>query len=76
MKKHDIEEIFAINAEATRVERERCLQAVDAEPEFPGDMPDAMWNAIALDRERMTEAMRIAVRMTKENIRKRIKGEE
>jgi hypothetical protein len=45
--------------------------AIDAEPELPGEMPDAMWEAMK-DREYCTEAMRIAVRQTKRGIKERI----
>jgi hypothetical protein len=72
MNTQDLKEIFAINAEATRRERERCLQAVDGEPELPGDMTDEMWAAIAGDRDAMAEALRIVVRQTKAGIRERI----
>lgn len=67
-----IKEIFAINAEATRLERERCLKAVDDEPEFPGEMPDEVWNAFVADRDMVTKALRLAVRQTKAGIRDRI----
>lgn len=72
MSARELEEIFAVNAEATRIERERCLQAVKDEPELPGEMPDAMWNKIAGDRDAITEALRIAVKQTKRGIRDRI----
>lgn len=59
--------------DAARVERERCLRAVDQEPELPGDMPDAMWAAIReASRDDMTEMLRIVVRETKSSIRERI----
>lgn len=74
MNTQDLKEIFAINAEATRIERERCLLAVDDEPELPGDMPDEMWVAIAGDRDAMAEALLIVVRQTKAGIRGRIIG--
>lgn len=45
--------------------------AIDAEPELPGEMPDAMWEAMK-DREYCTEAMRIAVRQTKRGIKERL----
>lgn len=46
-------------------------EAIDAEPELPGEMPDAMWEAMK-DREYCTEAMRIAVRQTKRGIKERL----
>ena len=57
-----------------RDERYKCLMAVAVEPELPGGFPDAMWKAIAGDRDAAAEAMRIAVRQTKDGIRKRIEG--
>lgn len=74
MNTQDLKEIFAISAEATRIERERCLKAVEDEPELPGDMPDEMWVAIAGDRDAMAEAMRIVARQTKAGILDRIIG--
>lgn len=68
----DLLEVIAIEVEAKRLERERCLAAVSAEPELPGDMPDEMWAAINADRDAATEALRIIVRQTKEGIRNRI----
>ncbi|HSH42968.1 MAG TPA: hypothetical protein VK973_12660 [Arenicellales bacterium] len=74
MNTQDLKEIFDINAEATRIERERCLLAVEDEPELPGDMPDAIWAAIDGDLDAMAEALRIVVRQTKARIRERIIG--
>jgi len=73
----DLQDILNINAEAMRVERERCLAAVDAEPEMPGDMPPEMAEAVAdaiknEDADFFIYAMRLAVRMTKDGIRERI----
>lgn len=68
----DFQDIFSINAEAVRIERERCLHIVDDEPELPGPMPDEMWFAISGNREATQEALREAVRLTKKNIRNRI----
>ncbi len=48
-------------------------QAIQAEPELPGDMPDAMWCALNDDRDAMNEAFRIVVRQTKEGILERAK---
>ena len=74
---NDLQDILNINAEARRVERERCLAAVDAEPELPGDMPPEMAQAMAdaikrEDADFFIHAMRLAVRMTKDGIRDRI----
>lgn len=49
-----------------------AISAVDDEPEFPGDMPDEMWEALRNDRDAMTQAMRLAVSHTKRDIKARI----
>ena len=49
-----------------------ALKAVSDEPEYPGHMPDGMWQAIGEHKDVAEEAMRITVRLTKEGIRKRI----
>lgn len=51
--------------------RKVWMDAVTDEPELPGAMPNAMWDAMRADREAATEAMRIAVRQTKSGILKR-----
>ena len=50
----------------------KVIKAIDDEPELPGPMPDEMWDAINGDRDAVEEAMRIAVRQTKEGIKKRL----
>jgi len=47
--------------------------AIDGEPEYPGKMPDEMWKAIQGNRDKMEEALRITVRLTKEGIRSRLR---
>lgn len=74
MKTEELVAMIGIDAESRSNERERCLKAVDAEPELPGSMPDEMWYAICSDRKAATEAMRIIVRQTKQGIRDRIIG--
>ncbi len=44
------------------------LQAIADEPEYPGDMPDEMWEEIIGTREVATETLRITVRLTKDGI--------
>ena len=61
-------EVQRAREEAAREERERCAKIVEAEPELPDAMPDAMWDAVKLDREVANEAFRITVRLTKDNI--------
>lgn len=74
MTTKELTEIIAISNEATNNERDRCLKAVDDEPEVPGTMPDEMWNAIRDDRNAVENAIRIAVHQTKAGIRERILG--
>ena len=51
------------------------LKAIDDEPEYPGKMPDEMYEAIKnseTPRETMEAAMRITVRLTKIGIKNRV----
>lgn len=50
------------------------LKAIEDEPECPGTMPDELWAAMKEDRDTATEALRITVRLTKENIKKRLQA--
>jgi hypothetical protein len=59
--------------EAMRAERERCLSAVDNEPENPGKMPDEMWEAISRDRDACEKAFQINTALTKRNISQSIR---
>ncbi|MEQ1573085.1 MAG: hypothetical protein ABL993_02455 [Vicinamibacterales bacterium] len=52
--------------------RAAILNAIDDEPEYPGVMPDEMWYGLRNDRDATAEAMRVSVRLTKQNIRKRV----
>lgn len=49
-----------------------AFQAVDDEPEYPGEMPDEMYEAIRQHKDTMEEALRITVRLTKKAIRLRL----
>ena len=62
-----------LEAEVTALtaERDRLLAATNSEEEYPGDMPDEMWDAIKGDRDAMTEALRITVRLTKRRIKEK-----
>lgn len=56
---------------------EKALEAVDAEPELEGDMPDELWEMLVnsvncCDREGVCDVFRAAVRSTKKGIRERI----
>jgi hypothetical protein len=59
----------ALQARLAQVER-----IILDEPELPGDMPEEMWQAIRADKETAQEAMRIAVRKTKQNILDRLQA--
>lgn len=52
---------------------EEVIELIKAEPEFPGDMPDEMFALMCKDKDAATEAMRIAVRLTKEGVIKRLR---
>lgn len=47
-------------------------RAIEQEPEFPGGMPDAMWEAIKGDRDACEAAFQGAARLTKQGIAKRL----
>jgi hypothetical protein len=70
----DLQRIFSACAEATRLERERCLQAVEDEPDMPGKMPDAVWDRIRGDRDAIEVAIRSVVKLTKLGIWERIEN--
>lgn len=48
------------------------LDAIECEPELPGNIPEEMFEVIREDRNAMAETIRIAVRQTKANILKRV----
>jgi len=51
-----------------------ALDAISAEPEFPGDMPDELWELINGNREKVDTMMKNAVRLTKEGITERLQS--
>lgn len=53
---------------------EDVLKVIDDEPEYPGTMPDEVWETIKNNKEMMSEALKITVRLTKKGIKERIKG--
>lgn len=53
---------------AIKEDRERCIAAINAEDEYPGDMPDEMWNFMRDDRGLATEALRVTVGLVKRGI--------
>lgn len=56
----------------THMKLELVHNAIDDEPEFPGDMPDEMWEAIRNNRDAMMKAMKLAVQLTKSGIKDRL----
>ena len=62
----------------TNMTRQAVLDLVEAaineEPEFPGEMPEDMYQAIVTgDKDVMAESLRIAARLTKKGILQRVK---
>lgn len=53
-------------------EKARVIEIIKAEPEFPGEMPQDMFEKINNNKSAMTEALRLAVQFTKQNILKRL----
>ena len=56
----------------SRVKLADILAAVEAEPEFPGEMDDRLFEVTARDKETALLSLRVAVRETKAGIRDRI----
>lgn len=59
------------------MELEEVIKAVDDEPEFPGEMPDQIYEVIKdaisrEDKDYIQECFRETVKLTKEHIRERI----
>ena len=54
-------------------EKQRCIDAVNAEPEYPGEVSDKMWEAVKDDRDLMREVLRLTVELTKKGIIERIR---
>ena len=48
------------------------LKAIADEEELPGDMPDKVWEELKDDRDAMSEALKMTVRLTKAGITERI----
>ncbi len=54
------------------MDKEMVMKAIDDEPEYPGEMPDEMWEAIKNDKDAVTMALRLTVRLTKCGIKVRL----
>ena len=50
----------------------QVLDAINAEPEFPGPMPDDLWELIRNNRGNCEQSHRLAVQATKSNIKERL----
>ena len=62
-----------MNDPTPKTVKRRCLKAVRDEPEFPGEMPLAMWNELdCCDKQTLTTAIRLIVMITKKGIYDRI----
>ena len=54
------------------VRLQQVLQAIDQEPEYPGDMPEPMKQALGGNTDLIIKALRYTVSLTKKSIRKRV----
>ncbi|NMB83277.1 MAG: hypothetical protein GYA14_15820 [Ignavibacteria bacterium] len=52
--------------------KERVIEAIDVEPELPGEMPDEIYQSVQGDKDALAELLRITVGETKRGIRNRI----
>jgi hypothetical protein len=73
---YDLEDLERFTGLAASAAVQAALQAIDDEPEVPGPMPDEMWAALNGDRDAVENAIRIAVRQTKDGIRERLLAHE
>ena len=54
------------------VRLKQVIQAIDQEPEYPGDMPEAMKQAFGGNTDLIIKALKYTVSLTKKSIRKRV----
>ena len=52
--------------QAIKIERDEIIKLIKNEPEFPGDIPDDIWQRIQFSS--VEEIVRASVRITKRNI--------
>ena len=64
------DKLLALNTENERL-KAAMLKAIDDEPEYVGDCPDELWNAINGNKDATSEALRLTVRYTKGGIKER-----
>lgn len=50
------------------------LEIIESEPELQGEMPDSMYASLCSSKAAAEEHFRAAIRVTKANIVKRVKG--
>lgn len=58
---------------AKKIDIKQVIAAIDAEPECPGHMPDTMWEQIKDDRRMAERAIQLAIKLTKDRIKLRLK---
>ena len=72
-ERYVIEISFRAGQESGRKEVVKlALQAIEDEPEFPGDIDDELWDALNGNKENVISAMRSSVRLTKKGIVERL----
>jgi len=59
-------------SKSVQVDLDLVLKAIDDEPEFPGHMPDSMWEQIRDDRWIAERSLKLAIRLAKDHIKARI----
>ena len=65
-------DVEAIQREGRKEVVDIAIQVINEEPEFPGDMPDELWNKIDGTRQQLTDIMRNTARLTKDGIKARL----
>jgi len=59
--------------------KEEILRAISDEPEFPGDIPEQLWDNLRTivahdNKAEFSDILRMIVRITKQNIKDRVKS--
>jgi hypothetical protein len=52
----------------------KIIEAIDAEEEFDGDIPQDVFDTASTSPEAMAEALRVACRLTKQGIKRRVEA--
>jgi hypothetical protein len=66
--------IQAITLERHQKRACKIIEAIDAEEEFDGDIPQDIFDTASASPEAMAEALRVACRLTKQGIKRRVKA--